>query len=1322
MKKLLLVLFLLSGYIHTFSQLDREHWFAPMMNRNTQTTTPTLYLSTNQTTAFPVYIYNNETLIGTVTISKGSPGVYAVTSSYIITTTQSDLFTTSTKGLHLKADYPFFANLRLGSNTHAEIITSKGQAGLGTEFYAAPAPLVYNSSSSVHTFMTSIIATENNTTVTVSGYSSSVVFSNGSTGTTSFTVNLNKGQSYIIDGTGGNSNNRTGFIGAKIVSDKAISVTNGNFNGQYASSVSNSDILMDQSVPTDKLGNEFALVKGNGDPSYGMERAYIVATKPNTTITVNGTYLATISNAGGYFQVLSPYYINQGSSHYNMHIKTSENVYVFQLMAGSSSTSAPYSSGGYNYIPPLNCYLPKKIDEIGLINQISSSSTYTTKLNIITEKGATVTVNGATPAATYGPFSLTGNSQWVTYSIPNVTGNQTIVSSKAVTAGLSAGDDNVGYGGYFAGFSSTPLITKTLGECLPGVRLEVTEGFDSYQWLIKNTDGTYSNAPGTNNLYYYEPTQAGYYAVKVKAGSCDGIQTADFKFQNCVDYTNTDYPDVCSTFTITPSFELSSQTVNPATVKIETQPAKGTAVVNADGTITYTANAGASGTDTFRYSFCGAATIPDCEDAKATITINQIVGQDAILRECSSTGVATYDLSTANVSSDTTYTKVYYNTLAGAQNETASDVISNFTEFSSADTTVYVRVKNSKNCFNIYKIELKSKANPVVNADAYTTAHCDEEDGIIDGNYVVNPSTITPSVLANPANFTVTYYDTEAKANAGGTDNISGNYVFTPATASIWIRVVSSEGCVTVKEIPLTVGSKIPFLENPLDKDVCDKELDNTEPVNLADYLPLLTSETSLTVNYYSTMPDALSGQNAVSASQTLTMGTPATFYYVIKNANYCSDVATVNLTLIMGGFKSETLEPSYTTCEDSTATLDAGTAHTGFKWYNENNPTVVIGTSQTITVPPGNYFVILTSPNQCDYKQEVEVVGSPKAQLTTSAYTAMHCDDDLDGKIDITFSTDVTPIIIPNYDSSLYTVTYYTNPAMTGTPLPDVWSYSADTTVYVKVTSVYCATLTGQIDFKIGGKFPLLTTVYSDTICDEDYSGSETVDLKDYRQYFWPSVTADYTVHYYKNLSDAQNAQNELPSSVVELSEAESVYYLRFVGPYCPNIGEVRLKFTEGFKSETLQPSYPICEDSTITLDAGTAHTGFKWYNETDPNTVIGTSQTITVPPGKYFVILTSSDGCDYTQNVEVIGSPKANLITSAYVATHCDDDLDGKIDITFSTDVTPIIIPNYDSSLYTVTYYTNPAMTGTPLPDVWSYSADTTVYVKVTSAYCAT
>lgn len=223
-KHLLLFLFAFLSVANLKAQFDTEHWFAPMMDRNGSSGQQVLYFSTDRTIPFPVNIYSNNVVIGTVTISKGAPATFSVPRTNIITSTQGDLFTPVSKGLYMQGAFPYFVTLRFSITSHAEILTSKGKAGIGTTFYSVTAPIT--SSSSLYNFMTGIMATADNTTVTVSDYGANVIFSNGTTGTTnpSMTFVLNKGQSYIIDGRADNAANfaanATSFIGAKITSDK----------------------------------------------------------------------------------------------------------------------------------------------------------------------------------------------------------------------------------------------------------------------------------------------------------------------------------------------------------------------------------------------------------------------------------------------------------------------------------------------------------------------------------------------------------------------------------------------------------------------------------------------------------------------------------------------------------------------------------------------------------------------------------------------------------------------------------------------------------------------------------------------------------------------------------------------------------------------------------------------------------------------------------------------------------------------------------------------------------------------------------------------
>ncbi len=138
---------------------------------------------------------------------------------------------------------------------------------------------------------------------------------------------------------------------------------------------------------------------------------------------------------------------------------------MYQILAGDSNTGNETATGGFNFIPALNCYLPKQINELGLINEnfVHSNANIggilnIPTLNIITQRGANISVNGSIPPASTGPYNMTGTNNWVTYGIPNVTGTITVVSDKAVTAGITAGSDAVGYGGFFAGFPTQPVI------------------------------------------------------------------------------------------------------------------------------------------------------------------------------------------------------------------------------------------------------------------------------------------------------------------------------------------------------------------------------------------------------------------------------------------------------------------------------------------------------------------------------------------------------------------------------------------------------------------------------------------------------------------------------------------------------------------------------------------------------------------------------------------------------------------------------------------------------------------------------------------------
>lgn len=796
-----------------YAQRDTDHWFAPMVaSASNGSPKQALYLSTDSTTPFPVTIYNNNTVIGTVTISKGSPQTFDVPWNLMTGQNTTDAMSVKTRGLYLHGNLPFFATYRFSEINHGEILTSKGKAGIGTKFYAVYAPLMNNQIS--QNFTCGILATEDNTQIKVSGYAMTTWFFNNFNGLThpSITITLNKGQSYIFAGLANKPGNKDGFIGAKIEATKPVSVTNGNYHGQFglAPPYNGEDIIMDQSVPVERLGQEFVMIKGKGNLLPEIEGAIIVATENNTEVRLNNnpTPVATL-NEGQYYRVNAMNYVVNGPAHLNMYIKTSKNVYVYQLFSGIEDNDA---TEGFNYIPPLNCFLPTVIDEIGKIGEMPYYTTFNpplfVKLNILTQTGAGVAVNGVTPPASQGPFPVTGTPDWVSYSIPDISGNVTVTSTKAVTAGIIGGSGNLGYGGYFAGFNSIPVISKSSGECIPGIVLEVENGFDHYQWNLNGNP-----IPGANNNTY-TPTQAGNYTVSITKSTCNPLTTYPYKVYTCL--ANSVKPmNVCSAGTptaITPAFTNSTQTPVPGTVQIISPPAGGTLTVNpTTGILTYTANTGTT-TDTFTYKFCGNdPDFTDCEQVKVNITVQPLILTDTTVKSCETNGNGIFDLTTATVGGPANAIRKYYPTLADL-NAGTNEIIPANAYMSAANATVYVKVTTVDGCTANAKITLQFYPKPNV------------QDTTLTGCFIPNnPNTgtfnLTTALVTTTNPVTRKYYPTLNDAT-NGTNEITTPTAYISSNTIVFVKVITANGCFDFAKITLTV---IPPKPSPLlvDQYIC---------------------------------------------------------------------------------------------------------------------------------------------------------------------------------------------------------------------------------------------------------------------------------------------------------------------------------------------------------------------------------------------------------------------------------------------------------------------------------------------------------------------
>jgi large repetitive protein len=80
--------------------------------------------------------------------------------------------------------------------------------------------------------------------------------------------------------------------------------------------------------------------------------------------------------------------------------------------------------------------------------------------------------------------------------------------------------------------------------------------------------------------------------------------------------------------------------LDPSSVVVTMNPARGTTAVNPDGSITYNPSAGFTGVDAFTYRVCDTGTPRECDTARVNVTVNPVNDAPVVRDDRGSTGVA----------------------------------------------------------------------------------------------------------------------------------------------------------------------------------------------------------------------------------------------------------------------------------------------------------------------------------------------------------------------------------------------------------------------------------------------------------------------------------------------------------------------------------------------------------------------------------------------------------------------------------------------------------------------------------------------------------
>lgn len=922
-------------------------------------------MSTNETTPFVVRIYNNGVLYKTATISKGDAKTVSIDRDVIITGLKTELFKPIKKGLFISGERKFFATLKVmiydvdlmeGSS---EIVNSKGQTGLGTSFLLTPVNI--SSKNDRFNFQSSVIATQDDTTITVSGYQSTVRFADGTTKPTGFTFTLNKGESYIISGNldeNAPNVNRDGFIGAQLTSNKPVAVFSGNFltNADWENSgiaTDQGDIFLEQMIPISKLGKEFALIRGNGSgpKDQASEAAYIIATEDNTTITVFGPSStdALTMNKGEYWIADAYYYSPQGSNVYTMGIKATKNVYVHQVELGSGPTS-----GANNLVPALECFIPNKIDEISNIDQVGHFYPLS-RLNLTVQKDANVFVNGTKLGASNGPYPILGIPDWEIYVVKEIRGTIEIDSDKSVLASVIAGDEGYGYASYYSGYETSPQITKT-GDCFTSVRLEVTGSYDHYQWYYNTT-----LLPSENGSILY-PNKYGigtYYCMVTKTG-CGTRKSEDFYFSEiCPSMTDVIYTiGTCSTLVITPTFSTSPNPIDSSKTKITLAPSFGSLIIQSDGFLVYKPNVSSElYQDHFAYSIENA--VGNYEMFNMFVNIIAVVPIHQKVFKCrDKNGNVSFDLTSINTSIEPTDSKEYYRSKTDA--ETQTNPITNFNNYTDTGI-IHVRITSKYGCVDYATIDLSASLTLDIRKTNF------EYCRIGTSGITLKLNVLIEQIAVNYALFDYKFYNNEVDALDGTKEGLPNDFTYNAPT-SLYLRAWFYTCIPYVVKINFDFKSPI-SLNSVAPQELCYKIAQ--DGVNINSYSNWFTTDPDVSVSFHATETDAENNVDPLSGIQKFETNT--TFYLRASDSFDCATIGKLEFLVKAPTYSSVLKDISI--CQNAQTNLDAGFGFDSYLWSNGS-------TSSSIIVGVGEYYVDLESAG-CITRQHVKVTAFSQLTIT---------------------------------------------------------------------------------------------------------------------------------------------------------------------------------------------------------------------------------------------------------------------------------------------------------------------------------------------------
>jgi gliding motility-associated-like protein len=354
----------------------------------------------------------------------------------------------------------------------------------------------------------------------------------------------------------------------------------------------------------------------------------------------------------------------------------------------------------------------------------------------------------------------------------------------------------------------------------------------------------------------------------------------------------------------------------------------------------------------------------------------------------------------------------------------------------------------------------------------------------------------------------------------------------------------------------------------------------------------------------------------------------PGTYYIKVKNSIGCISNATSVILIPFTNFtpKPTTTSPQTFCIQQNAALSSIAITGQNIKWYDA----VTNGNSlaNTTLLQNGITYYASQTINSCESERVPVLINIQNTVAPTAISPQTFCASQ---------NPTLNNLVIIGTNIKWYNNSTDLNILPTSTPLLNEQIY------YATQTLNGCESPT-----RLAVTVALISTLpaknYDELFCDDLNDGTETVDLTSYNSKII-SNTTDYSFTYYSSLSGAENETTNsriTNFSSYKLALGENKIYVR-INSNTPCYAVAEIKLTLHSKPIiTIQDIVPICENNTITIDAGAGFDRYLWSNG-------ATTQTISVAnPGAFSVTVTADYdtlSCSSTKDFTVKKSDKATI-----------------------------------------------------------------------------